>query len=299
MGITKRIIAKRIDEFNCYQKLKTLLQPLKMDKPTQANNVHTVHSPAQFAPVSTFIIYQQIGVHPNSAQTYVMGAPVHRTKMGYSPGAYSPMKQSEMQALGELAEKKRVGQLPRWLNPKTSRVMGYYPDHHKPRLVVWHPAGEWITNFQYAHKGKQLESKPMAWPAVVALISNDRIQIYALNLAAGEEPTAQTRLYCPPFANVSVVGSVCMGSMDRPKPQAYRHVDELAQAWLNSFFSSVGNSDHSKGIKMLSDGRSLPDLWVELQEQPEKKRRFPSELLLPTPDKENQTVGDLLKLLES
>lgn len=237
-----------------------------------------------FVPVSSFIIHKQT----NKDIYVILGATVHQDGIGYKPGAYAPLKAKQLSEIAHMVSSPGVSRIPVH-SVFNSRVLFYKPDVQRPVLVVWHPADKWQSNWSM----EGLKNKKMPWPPVIAVVRQNQMRIFALDLAEGEQPTEETQLLCPPFPNVSAVGSICMGSMNIPVPGNYGTVDELGYAWLNSFFVSKGNSDHSRGVKTLNIEGELIDLWKQLQK--DKPDTFPTHVLLPTKDKQLRTVGDLIK----
>jgi PRTRC genetic system protein B len=103
----------------------------------------------------------------------------------------------------------------------------------------------------------------LAWvPAMLYMATKRSLKVYALN--ANTRPDEKAQLYRAPFHNVSINGSVCLGSAKAEKPKSITY-QNLIKYWQDMFWLSE--------FTHLSTGNPTKTnvnlLWKRLMEEPQ------------------------------
>lgn len=245
------------------------------------------------APRAELIPRLSLQVHANADNSKVLVeyAPITEGEnQRYHIGTFAPAPERVLQNLGRMLHKEMPLKLPALLGTKPDEVLFYGPEATgNANLLLVAPAS--VRFSQFSSKSLcGVDDADLPMPKCILQVRGGRLNLFALR--SGELVTDATPLLIPPCLNVAVNGSVCLGSMIKPRGEQYRTVEELAEKWWDMFFLSKGSHEHGAGIQVLKDGRSLKELYQGFIK--EKTKVFPDELLLEVPKTAHyKTVGDL------
>jgi PRTRC genetic system protein B len=145
--------------------------------------------------------------------------------------------------------------------------------------AIWHTPAKRVK--LYFHKDFPVETGEANVPALVWKANRHRLQLYALKTT--EKLTAKTLLYHPPFFNIRLDESVCMGTVQIDVENVSCLEDFMtrweAHFWNSYFTHTIGNESPVKG--------NIIQLWQNLigSEKP-----FPLDVL----KKNGKTIKDLI-----
>lgn len=143
-------------------------------------------------------------------------------------------------------------------------------------ITWWVPARRRAMFFSESAERPHLNGVVFPHPALVFQAREDELSVWALR--DSKRPVASTPLHFAPYWNVSVDGSVCLGSSKRPPSFS---VDSL-DVWEEGFFGS--NFSHPNANKHCTHPQGFDGLWAGAK----NKKTFPVDLLLPS----TCTLGD-------
>lgn len=146
-----------------------------------------------------------------------------------------------------------------WWTPRCRRRMFYENSEGKMRML----------------NGMLFPQPPLVWKVI-------RGGLFIRALAENKRPNAETGLAVAPFWNLSVDGSVCLGSMRCPENTSVASIE----GWEKGFYESAFT--HANVGRLTRHEGGHDTLWVELAG---KRRTFPAESLIHLP----QTLAQFIR----
>lgn len=137
-----------------------------------------------------------------------------------------------------------------------SNILSFDVAHGGNYKMVWYRTEE----ERFLHFASQLKiSSGKAWvPALVYKV--DRRSLTVVAVKTNQRPVLKTKLFRPPFHNVSDLGSVCLGSAKVAKPK-HNTYDSLMKYWEDLFWLS--EFSHLNGASNPTKS-PLENVWKKL-----------------------------------
>ncbi|WP_288987625.1 hypothetical protein [uncultured Pseudoalteromonas sp.] len=141
--------------------------------------------------------------------------------------------------------------------------------HCEDKMMWYKQAHKGILWFR--HGGVEFQI-PVHYPALLFVVDQDvkaTLRVYAL--ASNQYPTVNTKLYNAPLMNISINGTVCLGTATLPSEisptsACFSAVEETI---FDSYFTHVNNSKTIKS-KSSVDTSMLVKFWQDKSKQNEK-----------------------------
>jgi PRTRC genetic system protein B len=147
-------------------------------------------------------------------------------------------------------------------------------------IAWWTPQRRRVMFYNNSEgKAKEFNGKVFPQPPLVWLVLDGSLHIRAL--VDNKRPDANTKLAVAPFWNLSSDGTVCTGSMRRPKSPSVASI----ASWEQGFYES--NFTHSNVGRLTRHKDGFDGLWTALAGQ---RHKFPSEALILLPETLSQFI---------
>jgi PRTRC genetic system protein B len=149
-------------------------------------------------------------------------------------------------------------------------------------IVWWTPAQRRQLFYQHSEgKAADLNGRTFPQPPLVWRVGDGQLKIRALT--ENKRPVAETKLAVAPYWNLSDCGTVCTGSMRRPKSASVAAIADWERGFYESAFThaNVGRLTRYEG--------GFEGLWASLTE---KRKLFPLGTLIVLPQTLAQFVRD-------
>jgi len=179
---------------------------------------------------------------------------------------------------GQILPPSRIRELCNAVTPsKKTEKIHFIPEGliaQGPDFLAWVSKGN-VGNMWFKFSNTEQKVR-VPWPTLLYVVHKGGLRLAALS--SNRRPNLETRLYEAPLMNVSPGGSVCLGSIKRPKVS----LDAIPQ-WENSvrntWFSHVnGGPVLCLNGKKYDNARFLA-FWKKLETA--KASKFPSDRLVP------------------